>query len=165
MKTHLTPSQWPGLWKILYIFLYGMSLVGLGFAGLIIALKIGHDPVSFLTYYRGNPEVFRYPKSAVNLAETSHFHTMIAPLLLTVLALPLPWTSAPLWLQRTAVGLAITGEILLVADPWILRYGPPFLVFIKYVGGICLVLGILFTGAIVIANFQAPRSHGQDEPL
>ncbi len=149
----LNPARWPGIWKVLYTLVYLMSLVGLASAGVIIAVKMGHAPASLLSYYRGDPDAFRYPKSLLNLAETAHFHAMIAPLLFAFLAFPLPWTPVPTLLRRVAVGLGTGGVVLLVINPWLLRYGPSPLVGLKYLGGVMLISGVALTGALVVRAF------------
>ncbi len=147
------PRDWPIEWKVLYTVLYAGALAGLFFAGLVIALKIGHTPRALLDYYRGNPEAFRYAKTSLQLAEVSHFHAMIAPLLFAVLAWPLPLTPFSPRLRWTALGLGVLGIVLLLLDPWVLRYGPTFLVYGKYLGGVSLVAGVGLTGALVVASF------------
>ena len=148
-----SPRDWPPEWKALYGFLYAGTLAGLFFAGLIIALKIGHAPRALLDYYRGNPEAFRYAKTPLQLAEVSHFHAMIAPLLFVTLAWPLPLTPFSPRLRWIAVGLGMVGIALLLLDPWVLRYGPVWLVYGKYIGGLSLILGVVLTGGLVVASF------------
>lgn len=147
------PREWPAEWKVLYAFLYAGALAGLVFAGLIIAFKIGHFPREILEYYRGNPEAFRMAKSPLQLAETSHFHAMIAPLLFAALAWPLPLTPFPRSLRGFAILLGMLGITLLLLDPWLLRYGPAGLVLVKYLGGFSLILGVGLTGGLVTFSF------------
>ena len=130
--------------KVAYLFFCVLAVLGLVFALVIVELKVGRTPADFLTYYRGNEELMKYPKTPLQLAEVSHFHSFITSVLLLVSAFFFSFTSIRGWVKTTTVVFTAIGMLGLVLVPWVLRFGPEGLVLLKPVSSLLMVGGLLF---------------------
>jgi len=130
--------------KVAYVFFCVLAMLGLVFALIIVELKVGRTPADFLSYYRGNEELMRYPKTPLQLAEVSHFHSFITAVLLLLSAFFFSLTSIKGWLKTTVVVLTALGMLGLVVMPWVLRFGPEDLVLLKPALSLLMVGGLLF---------------------
>jgi hypothetical protein len=93
------------------------SLVSYGVMIGLAAMRSGFTTSSVASYYAGGGD--RYPKTAGELLELTHFHLFSMPLLLFVQGHLFLMTRWPMGLKRWIVAAAFVGVALDLAAPWL----------------------------------------------
>jgi hypothetical protein len=108
--------------RVAYTSFLVLMLPAIGTLVLLSVGRMGFDPRSIATYYRGGESEMSFPKTFWQLTEVSHFHLFTIPvvvLILSHLLIATPSTSR----ARVALTVATFGGALLDAlGPWAVRY-------------------------------------------
>jgi len=141
--------------KIAFICFYIFIILGFVFAHLILHFKLNGSfkAEDFIYYYKGNEELMKFPKTPLELSETSHFHSFISPLIAFIISIFFSFSSLKSFIKNFIIILTFISTFFLIINPWLLTFGPNYLVFLKYINSIILIFTFLFMGAVVIYEF------------
>ncbi len=141
--------------KIAFICFYIFIILGFVFAHLILHFKLNGSfkPDDIVSYYKGNEEMLRFQKTPLELSETSHFHAFISPVIALILSIFFSFSEINESLKNFIIILSFISALMLILNPWILTFGPKFLVYLKYITSLTLIFSFLFMGLITIYEF------------
>ena len=139
-----------------------LAIVGLGVAALQVYVRTGLTPQGALLHYRGNEATLQYPTSFRELVEITHAHAFTIPLLVLVLSAALTLSSTSESLKRFVTLAQLTGAVLELGLPWLVRYGPGWTVHLFMLTGALLGGGVFVAAGIPLYEMWAPR-HARDE--
>ena len=139
-----------------------LAIVGLGVAALQVYVRTGLTPQGALLHYRGNEATLQYPMSFRELVEITHAHAFTIPLLVVVLSAALTLSSTSESLKRFVTLALLTGAVLELGLPWLVRYGPGWTVHLFMLTGALLGGGVFVAAGIPLYEMWAPR-HARDE--
>ncbi|HQZ40426.1 MAG TPA: hypothetical protein PLH72_15435 [Vicinamibacterales bacterium] len=139
-----------------------LAIVGLGVAALQVYVRTGLTPQGALLHYRGNEATLQYPMSFRELVEITHAHAFTIPLLVLVLSAALTLSSTSESLKRFVTLALLTGAVLELGLPWLVRYGPGWTVHLFMLTGALLGGGVFVAAGIPLYEMWAPR-HARDE--
>ena len=134
-----------------------LAIVGLGVAALQVYVRTGLTPQGALVHYRGNEATMQYPMSFRELVEITHAHAFTIPLLVLVLSAALALSSASEPLKRVVTLALLTGAVLELGLPWLVRYGPGWTVHLFMLAGALLGGGVFIAVGIPLYEMWAPR--------
>jgi len=143
--------------KITFICFYIFVILGFIFAHLILHFKLNgsFNPEDIISYYKGNEEMLKFQKTPLELSEISHFHAFISPVIALILSIFFSFSEINEFLKNFIIVLSFLSVLMLILNPWILTFGPDFLVYVKYITSITLIFSFLFMGIITIYEFFA----------
>ena len=139
-----------------------LAIVGLGVAALQVYVRTGLTPQGALVHYRGNEATMQYPMSFRELVEITHAHAFTIPLLVLVLSAALTLSSTSESLKRFVTLALLTGAVLELGLPWLVRYAPGWTVHLFMLTGALLGGGVFVAAGIPLYEMWAPR-HARDE--
>jgi len=123
--------------------------------------RLGLDPASVVTYYRGSDAEFAMPRTYGSMLEVTHMHlSMMAMvlLLLTHLCIFLPWPlRARVGLVLVTFGSALAGE----SASWLVRYVHPGFAWLKVTAFVGLQASLGFL--IVALAWYLSRGYGSEQ--
>ena len=121
------------------VVLYSLYVGGLWLTNALLYFsKMGLTPDSVTSYYLGNEELFRSPRTYQGLLEVSHFHLFAMGMLLLVLThlmLFVPLSNA---LKAWLIVLPFVSALLDEGAGWLVRFGHPGFAYLK-IGGFLLL--------------------------
>ncbi len=141
--------------KIAFICFYIFVILGFIFAHLILHFKLNgsFSPSDIISYYKGNEEMLKFQKTPLELSETSHFHAFISPVIALILSIFFSFSQINEFLKNFIIILSFLSVLMLILNPWLLTFGPFFLVYLKYITSLTLIFSFLFMGIITIYEF------------
>lgn len=141
--------------KIAFICFYIFVILGFIFAHLILHFKLNGSFSSsdIISYYKGNEEMLKFQKTPLELSETSHFHAFISPVIALILSIFFSFSRINEFLKNFIIILSFLSVLMLILNPWLLTFGPFFLVYLKYITSFTLIFSFLFMGIITIYEF------------
>jgi len=121
------------------VVLYCVYVAGLWLTNALLYFeKMSLTPGSVTSYYLGDTEAFRPPRSYQGLLEVSHFHLFAMGMLLLVLThlvLFVPLSNrVKAWLIATPFVAALADE----GAGWLIRFGHPVFAWLKILGFLAL---------------------------
>ncbi len=147
-------NELPTSIKIAFICFYVFIVLGFIFAHLILHFKLNSSftPKDILDYYKGNESLLKFQKTPLELSETSHFHSFSSPVIAFILSIFFAFTKLNELFKNLIIILCFISVFMLIINPWLLTFGPAFLVYLKYISSIILIFTFLFMGFVVIKN-------------
>lgn len=138
------------------------SLASYGVMIALAAARSGFTPSSVASYYAGGGE--RYPKTAGELLELTHFHLFSMPLLLFVQGHLFLMTRWPRGLKRWIVAAAFVGAALDIAAPWLVLYVSRELAFTKLAARALLAPSLLLLTIVpLVEMWRSAPGEGAEE--
>jgi hypothetical protein len=142
------------------VVLYSVYVAGLWLTNALLYFqKMGLNPASVVSYYRGNEEIFLSPRSYQGMLEVSHFHLFAMGMLLLVLThlmlfVPLR-NSTKAWL----IALPFLSAGLDEGGGWLVRFAHPAFAWLKIAGflllqGSLLALMVISLWAIFVGSSE-----------
>ena len=97
------------------------------FLGLIVTnflfmYKIGFTPSQVTSYYLGNPEIFKQPKSYGSLVEETHFHLFAMGIILMTLNHLMLFSQLKYSYKIWIIVISFSSCLLDIASSWLVRY-------------------------------------------
>ncbi len=141
--------------KLSFVWFYIFVLLGFFFSFIMVDLTVKHFPITdfinrLVDYYKGNPEQMIYGKTPLQLAEVSHFHSFISPLVAGIISVFFSYTSLNRKVKLLIINLTFIGILLFILSPWAIKYLPYPFVFMKLISTAMFLPGMLFMGVAVI---------------
>lgn len=123
--------------------------------------KMGLDPDSVASYYRGSEEEFRPHRSFQSMLEVTHFHLpmmALVLLLLTHLVIFAPFSKAA---KVTLIIVAFLSGLLSEAASWLVRFADAGFAWLKVCSFIALQTSlIVLVGALAVFLLRPQRESG-----
>ena len=135
--------------KIIYTGFLTFATVGMLTIGLYQFKRIGTTYDLVVAYYRGGDlrQEMAFPKTFVQLLETTHFHAFIMGVSFLILAHLLIATSLRPRAKWLFIGLAFFSSQADLAGPWLIRYLSPAFAFLHLSSWLTMWLGY---GAMIV---------------
>ncbi|MEO0169608.1 MAG: hypothetical protein ABIL42_05260, partial [candidate division WOR-3 bacterium] len=110
--------------KVSFLWLYAFTILGFLFAFIIVDQTVSHSPLSgflhrLMDYYKGNPSEMKFGKSVLELAEVSHFHSFISPLIAFVFSVFFSYSNTSQKLKSAIINLTFIGLLGFILSPWL----------------------------------------------
>jgi hypothetical protein len=147
--------------RFVYTLFLAFSLVSYLVMIALAAGRSGFTAGSVADYYAGGGE--RYPKTAGELLEVTHFHLLSMPLLLFVQGHLFLMTRWPRRLKTWIVIAAFTGAALDLAAPWLVLYVSRDLAFTKIAARALLAPALLAFTIVPLVEMWRPESGEEDD--
>ncbi len=129
-----------------YIVLFAVS------AALMYFHHMDLTPASVVSYYLGNENEFRPPRSYESLLEVSHFHLFAQGMLVLTLVHLLLLTKLSVWLKVSLGGMSFVSAVANEAAGWLVRFVHPAFAWFKV--GTFLVLEFSLIALIVCVGIS-----------
>ena len=84
--------------------------------------KIGFTPSQVTSYYLGNPEIFKQPKSYGSLVEETHFHLFAMGIILMTLNHLMLFSQLKYSYKIWIIVISFSSCLLDIASSWLVRY-------------------------------------------
>lgn len=144
--------------SLILMFLVYVALLWIS-NGLMYFHKMGLNPESVITYYRGSEQDFNEPKSYQSLLEVSHFHLFAMGMLVLTLTHLMLMTSLPTWMKIWLSAIVYASAIADEAAGWLVRYVDPLFAYFKIAAFLTLETSLLLL--IVIVSLSLIESRRQ----
>ncbi len=135
--------------KIIYTGFLSFVAIGMLTIGLYQFKRIGATYDLVVAYYRGGDlgREMAFPKTFVQLLETTHFHAFIMGVSFLVLAHLFVATSLGPRVKWSFIGLAFFSSQGDIAGPWLIRYLSPAFALLQLASWLAMWLGY---GALIL---------------
>jgi hypothetical protein len=121
------------------VVLYCVYVAGLWLTNhLLYFEKMALTPESVTTYYLGDAETFRQPRSYQGLLEVSHFHLFAMGMLLLVLTHLVLFIPLSNRVKAWLIVLPFLSALLDEGSSWLVRFGSPIFAWTKILGFLAL---------------------------
>lgn len=134
-----------------------LAVIGLAVAGLQVYMKTGLTAHGTFIHYRGDEAALQTPMSVGELVDITHAHAFTMPLLALVLGLGFVLTEASEPTKLVVVIALLTGMLLELGVPWLVRFGPSWTVHLFNIAGLLLVTGLVAGVAVPLHEMWVSR--------
>lgn len=150
-----------GIRLVLTFFLLYMLL------GVIISVLIFHHNTHFsyqrmVAYYRGAEEQMLYPKSYLELLETTHFHLFSMPVVMLILGHIFLMTTWPVWARLTVVVMSFAGMLGEMVGPWLVRFVSGSCGWVFLAGEVLLAISMTCFIFVPLWEMWKPRAEQEE---
>ena len=104
---------------ILFSLIFFLGLIVTNF---LFMYKIGFTPSQVTSYYLGNPEIFKQPKSYGSLVEETHFHLFAMGIILMTLNHLMLFSQLRYSYKIWIIVISFSSCLLDIASSWLVRY-------------------------------------------
>ena len=104
---------------ILFSLIFFLGLIVTNF---LFMYKIGFTPSQVTSYYLGNPEIFKQPKSYGSLVEETHFHLFAMGIILMTLNHLMLFSNLDIRYKILIIVISFASCLLDISSSWLVRY-------------------------------------------
>lgn len=122
--------------------------------------RMGIDPHSIATHYRGGESEMSFPKTFWQLVEVSHSHLFTIPVVALILSHLLSATPASPRMRISLTSIIFMGALLDAAGPWAIRYLSAGFAYLLIVGWMLLGGGALLIVMLTLVAMWGPKRWG-----
>ena len=122
--------------------------------------KMGLTPDSVVSYYLGNEELFRSPRTYQGLLEVTHFHLFAMGMLLLVMTHLVLFIPVSGGLKAWLITVPFASALLDEGASWLVRFASPQFAALKIVGFLLLQASLM---ALIVISIWSVFTASQGE--
>lgn len=132
------------------IFFTTIFFLFLWLTNILLYMQVGFNYEGIVSYYLGNEETFRQPKSYIGLLEEAHFHFFSMAILLVTLTHLILFTGISSGWKLTLIIVSFTSSFLEILGGWLIRFVSPVFAYLKLGSFLLMQISLLAMMIIII---------------